>query len=61
MGVLRNEKKKDGKGGKGGKGKGKVVLLRADMDGLPVKEQTGLEYRSEVRMRDVDGVVKDVM
>ena len=47
-GVLRN-------------GEGKTVLLRADMDALPVEEQTGLEYASEVTMRDTDGVTKKVM
>ena len=31
----------------GGKRKGKVFLLRADMDGLPIKEETGLEYAGE--------------
>ena len=37
-------------------------MLRADMDALPVVEKTGLEYRSEKRMRDmVDGVEKGVM
>ena len=27
---------------------GKTILLRADMDGLTVQEETGLEYASEV-------------
>ncbi|MGD9566997.1 MAG: M20 family metallopeptidase [Sedimentibacter sp.] len=30
-----------------GKGKGKCIALRADMDGLPVKEETGLEFASQ--------------
>ncbi|KAI4175086.1 MAG: hypothetical protein LQ343_001847 [Gyalolechia ehrenbergii] len=47
-GVLRN-------------GTGKTVLLRADMDALPVKEDTGLDYASKVTMRDNDDVVKPVM
>ncbi|MFJ3957223.1 amidohydrolase [Arthrobacter sp. NPDC090010] len=39
-------------------GEGPTVLLRADMDGLPVQEQTGLEYASTARGTDPDG--KDV-
>ncbi|PWY90874.1 metal-dependent amidase/aminoacylase/carboxypeptidase [Aspergillus heteromorphus CBS 117.55] len=42
-------------------GDGKTVLLRADMDALPVKELTGLPYASTVTMRDRDGVEKPVM
>jgi amidohydrolase len=42
-------------------GPGKTVLLRADMDALPVLEQTGLSYASKVEMRDTDGKVKPVM
>lgn len=30
------------------RGEGSTVLLRADMDGLPVREETGLEYASDV-------------
>jgi amidohydrolase len=48
VGVLRN-------------GPGKTVLLRADMDGLPVLEATGLPYASKVTMADVEGVVRPVM
>jgi hippurate hydrolase len=36
VGILRGQ----------GKGKGRVVLYRADMDGLPVVERTGLSYAS---------------
>ncbi|MCJ1235970.1 hypothetical protein MMC14_003946 [Varicellaria rhodocarpa] len=39
----------------------KTVLLRADMDALPVEEKTGLPFASKVTMRDADGVVKPVM
>src|SRR5581483_601030 len=39
-------------------GPGPTVLVRTDMDGLPVLEQTGVPYASRVRMRDKDG--KDV-
>jgi amidohydrolase len=49
VGILRN-------------GEGKTVLLRADMDALPLEEQTGLKYASTKRMVDVtDGVEKPVM
>ena len=42
VGVLRN-------------GEGPTVLLRADMDGLPVQEDTGLPYASTARGTDPDG------
>ena len=43
-------------------GEGKTVLLRADMDALPVEEQTGLEYASKVSELDKsDGARKPVM
>ena len=32
---------------KGGKGEGKTILLRGDIDALPVQEETGLEFASE--------------
>lgn len=35
----------------GGAGDGPTILLRADMDGLPMPEDTGLEYASEVEGR----------
>ncbi|WP_066516665.1 amidohydrolase [Curtobacterium ammoniigenes] len=36
-------------------GDGPVVWLRADIDGLPVQERTGLAYASEHRVIDADG------
>ena len=42
-------------------GPGKTVLLRADIDGLPVEEKTGLPYASKKTMKDVDGLVKPTM
>jgi len=42
-------------------GPGKVLLLRSDMDGLPVVEQTGLQYASKVRTQDARGATVGVM
>src|SRR6185437_9258013 len=42
VGVLRN-------------GEGPTVMLRADMDALPVEEATGLPYASKVTATDGDG------
>jgi len=47
-GVLRN-------------GPGKVVLLRAEMDALPVLEQTGLSYASKKYQNDEYGIRRPVM
>lgn len=47
-GVLRN-------------GSGRTILLRADMDALPVEEQTELPYASKARAVDEDGIEKPVM
>lgn len=42
-------------------GTGPVLLIRADMDGLPVVEQTGLEFASKVRTKTPEGVETGVM
>jgi amidohydrolase len=48
VGVIRN-------------GAGPTILLRADMDGLPIQERNGLPYESKVRQIDADGVEMPVM
>jgi hippurate hydrolase len=48
VGVLRN-------------GVGPTILLRTDLDALPVREQTGLPYASKAKVRDPDGKEVDVM
>ena len=48
VGVLRN-------------GEGPTVMLRADMDALPVREQTGLPYASTVTTTDSHGRTVPVM
>lgn len=42
-------------------GDGPAVMLRADMDALPVEEQTGLAYASTVTGTDADGNTTKVM
>jgi hippurate hydrolase len=42
-------------------GKGLTVLVRADMDGLPIVEKTGLAYASKETVRDADGREVGVM
>lgn len=56
----------DGVGGTGvvgllKNGDGPTVMLRADMDALPVKEETGLPYASTVTATDPDGHETPVM
>ena len=48
VGVLRN-------------GTGPTVLVRTDLDALPVKEQTGVDYASQVRTTNDLGAEVDVM
>ncbi len=48
VGVLRN-------------GTGPTVLVRADMDGLPLREASGLPYSSTVRQTGIDNVEAPVM
>jgi amidohydrolase len=42
-------------------GKGKVIMLRTDMDALPVKETTGLPFASQVVSKDISGTEVPVM
>ena len=42
-------------------GAGPTVLLRADMDGLPVEEKSGVPYASTARQADVTGAEQPVM
>ncbi len=42
-------------------GPGKTIMIRADMDGLPVKEQTDLPFASTVRRKDAKGMEHPVM
>jgi amidohydrolase len=42
-------------------GKGPTVLLREDMDALPVEERTGLPYASKVTTKDDSGATVSVM
>jgi amidohydrolase len=42
-------------------GVGPVLMLRADMDALPIREETGLPYASTIKMNDSQGRTVDVM
>jgi hippurate hydrolase len=42
-------------------GPGKVLMIRSDMDALPVAEQTGVPYSSKVRVQDERGATVGVM
>jgi len=42
-------------------GEGPVIMVRTDMDALPIEEKTGVSYASSVVARDVDGTEQPVM
>ena len=42
-------------------GEGPLVLVRADIDGLPIKEDSGLDYAAEVTQVDITGIEQPVM
>ena len=42
-------------------GPGPVVLIRTDLDALPIVEQTGVAYASKVKVKNRDGVEVGVM
>ncbi len=42
-------------------GDGPTLLIRTDMDALPIEEKTGLTYCSKVKMTDIDGEEMPVM
>lgn len=42
-------------------GPGPLVMLRADMDGLPLEEKSGLPYASRVQQKDQEGKMQYVM
>jgi amidohydrolase len=42
-------------------GQGPTLLLRTDLDALPVVENTGLVYASQVKVKDKDGTTTGVM
>src|SRR4029079_10009715 len=48
VGVLRN-------------GAGPTVLLRTELDGLPIEEKTGLPYASTAKVVDVNGKTQPAM
>lgn len=42
-------------------GEGPTVMLRADMDGLPVEERSGLAYASKAKQKDIHDTMQPVM
>ena len=42
-------------------GSGPTIMIRTDMDALPIQEETGLAYASQVKMKDDSGAEVSVM
>ena len=42
-------------------GDGPTVMFRSDLDGLPVTEETGLPYASQIKVKEADGTTVGVM
>lgn len=42
-------------------GPGPLVMMRADMDGLPLEEKSGISYASKVTQKNPDGTLSNVM
>ncbi len=55
--ILKSETKAEAENG----GRGPVIMLRTELDALPVEEKTGLPYASKVRTKDAAGQDVPVM